>query len=98
LVHHEPQPRHALIIGGGIGGLATAIALRRAGIQATVYERADEIRAIGAGLALWANAVRALGRLGLPDAMRAIGVPEASAAIYSWRGGADPDVVARPGA
>jgi 2-polyprenyl-6-methoxyphenol hydroxylase-like FAD-dependent oxidoreductase len=82
----ERSIKHALIIGGGIGGLAAAIALRRAGIQATVYERADEIRAVGAGLALWANAVRALGRLGLGDAVRAIGVPEASAAIQSWRG------------
>jgi 2-polyprenyl-6-methoxyphenol hydroxylase-like FAD-dependent oxidoreductase len=78
--------KHALIVGGGIGGLAAAIALRRAGIRATVYERADELRAVGAGLALWANAVRALGRLGLGDAVRAIGVPEASAAIHSWRG------------
>ena len=78
--------KQALIVGGGIGGLATAIALRRAGVQATIYERVDEIRAVGAGLALWANAVRALGRLGLGDAVRAIGVPEASAAIQSWRG------------
>ena len=52
--------KHALIIGGGIGGLAAAIALRRAGIQAAVYERVDEMRPVGAGLALWANAVRAL--------------------------------------
>jgi 2-polyprenyl-6-methoxyphenol hydroxylase-like FAD-dependent oxidoreductase len=84
-VQHQ-SIKHALIIGGGIGGLAAAIALRRAGIQATVYERADEIRAVGAGLALWANAVRALGRLGLGDAVRAIGVPEASGAVHSWRG------------
>ena len=50
----------AIIIGGGIGGVTTAIALRRAGIEARVYERAPEPREVGAGIALWGNAVRAL--------------------------------------
>ena len=38
------------IIGGGIGGVAAAVALHRAGIQATVYERANELREVGAGM------------------------------------------------
>jgi heterodisulfide reductase subunit A-like polyferredoxin len=49
-----------IIIGGGIGGLASAIALRRVGWTVRVYERAPELREVGAGLSLWANAVRAL--------------------------------------
>lgn len=53
------------IIGGGIGGLATCLALQQAGINAIVYERADELKEVGAGISLWANATRVLKRLGL---------------------------------
>jgi 2-polyprenyl-6-methoxyphenol hydroxylase-like FAD-dependent oxidoreductase len=55
----------ALVIGGGIGGLAAAAALARVGIAADVYERAPAIQEVGAGLSLWSNAVLALRRLGL---------------------------------
>jgi salicylate hydroxylase len=37
------------IIGGGIGGVAAALALNRVGVEATVYERAPELREVGAG-------------------------------------------------
>ncbi len=50
----------AIIVGGGIGGLTAAIALRRAGIEPEVYERAPEPREVGAGISLWANALAAL--------------------------------------
>ncbi len=76
----------ALIIGGGIGGLCAAIALRQAGIDVTVFERVTEMHEGGAGLTLWTNAVRALQRLGLTDALRAIGTPCTRATIYSWQG------------
>src|SRR5262245_53478755 len=62
-----------LIIGGGIGGLAAAVALRRVGLRAQVFERAPELREMGAGLSLWSNAVKALRRLGLEDAVVAHG-------------------------
>jgi 2-polyprenyl-6-methoxyphenol hydroxylase-like FAD-dependent oxidoreductase len=62
-----------LIIGGGIGGLAAAVALRRVGLRAQVFERAPELREVGAGLSLWSNAVKALRRLGLEDAVVAHG-------------------------
>jgi 2-polyprenyl-6-methoxyphenol hydroxylase-like FAD-dependent oxidoreductase len=55
----------ALIIGGGIGGLATAIALSRIGWAARVFEQAGELTEIGAGLTMWCNGVKALARLGV---------------------------------
>jgi 2-polyprenyl-6-methoxyphenol hydroxylase-like FAD-dependent oxidoreductase len=78
--------RHAIIIGGGIGGLASAIALRQIGWAVSVYEQATELREVGAGLALWANAVRALDRLGAAAAVRALEPPTPSGGIYTWRG------------
>ena len=59
------------IIGGGIGGLAAAVALRRVGIEALVIERAPTIREVGAGLSIWSNAVNALRELGLDSAVTA---------------------------
>lgn len=59
----------ATIIGGGVGGLCAAIALRRRGIDAVVYERADMLGDVGAGLLVWANAVRVLQELGVADAV-----------------------------
>ena len=53
------------IIGGGIGGLAAAVALRRVGIESIVLEQASEIREIGAGLSIWSNALSAIRELGL---------------------------------
>jgi 2-polyprenyl-6-methoxyphenol hydroxylase-like FAD-dependent oxidoreductase len=64
----------ALIVGGGIGGLATAVALLRAGIPVAVYEQASELNEVGAGLSLWRNALVALDRLGLLDEVRGLGV------------------------
>ncbi|SRR6266481_9366845 len=60
------QPvRSIAIIGGGIGGAAAAVALRQAGIDATVYERSRLMRETGAGMMLWPNATRVLRDLGL---------------------------------
>ncbi|MFQ4143717.1 FAD-dependent monooxygenase [Chlorogloeopsis sp. ULAP02] len=60
-----------IIVGGGIGGAATALALSRAGFEAIVYERMKELREVGAGIALWANATHILKNLGLlEDAIR----------------------------
>ena len=65
--------RKALVIGGGIGGLAAAIGLRRAGWEVEVFEAAPEMREVGAGLSIWINALKAMDRLGLrhlaPSAM-----------------------------
>jgi 2-polyprenyl-6-methoxyphenol hydroxylase-like FAD-dependent oxidoreductase len=60
-----------LVIGAGIGGLAAAVALRRAGVPVAVYERAPVLGEVGAGLGLLSNAVRVLDALGLGDVVRA---------------------------
>jgi 2-polyprenyl-6-methoxyphenol hydroxylase-like FAD-dependent oxidoreductase len=60
----------ALIVGAGIGGLAAAIALRRAGWDVRVFERASSPRELGFALLLAPNAMHALRELGLGDAIR----------------------------
>jgi 2-polyprenyl-6-methoxyphenol hydroxylase-like FAD-dependent oxidoreductase len=64
-----------LIAGAGIGGLAAGIALARAGIETTVFERAPDLNAIqvGYGIHLWTNATRALESLGVGDAVKGEG-------------------------
>ena len=63
-----------IIAGGGIGGLAAAIALASKGFQVTVLERASRYQEIGAGIQLGPNAFHAFDRLGLGDAARSIAV------------------------
>ena len=62
------------IVGGGIGGLVLALALRERGIGCELYEQADELREIGAAVALSANGTRELRRLGLGEQVEAVSV------------------------
>src|SRR5260370_34573543 len=62
--------KRAIIIGAGIGGIPAAIALQRAGLDVTVFERADELREVGSGLPLWASALKALQKIELNDVLR----------------------------
>jgi 2-polyprenyl-6-methoxyphenol hydroxylase-like FAD-dependent oxidoreductase len=82
----QNEPMRVLIVGGGIGGLAAAIALRQVGVDVLVFERAAELREVGAGLLIWASAMRALDQLGLAKAITALSVATPGAAIRSWRG------------
>lgn len=61
--------QRAMIIGGGIGGLCAAIALRQIGIDVTVLEKAPVLGNVGAGLVLWPNAIRVLRQLGAAEAI-----------------------------
>ena len=62
-----------LIIGGGIGGLSTAIALARTGIPSAVFEKNPAHDPNGAGLALWPNATKILSEFGLLPPLLALG-------------------------
>ncbi len=79
------------IIGGGIGGLTLALALRRRGLTADVFEQASELREIGAAVALSANATRELERLGCLDAIAALSCQPSE---LIWRGWTDDGRVA----
>ncbi|EST34309.1 FAD-dependent monooxygenase [Streptomyces roseochromogenus] len=78
--------RTAIIVGGGIGGLAAALALHRAGWQVDVLERAPEFGEVGAGLSLWPNAFRALEVLGLDGSVRQRSVLAGQAGIRDPKG------------
>ncbi|GHI04368.1 hypothetical protein AQI88_39810 [Streptomyces cellostaticus] len=75
-----------LVAGGGIGGLATALALRKAGMDVVVLERALRLRAAGCGVHLWTNAVLALQDLGLADPLHAIGRSQVRCEFRNWNG------------
>jgi 2-polyprenyl-6-methoxyphenol hydroxylase-like FAD-dependent oxidoreductase len=66
----------AVVIGAGIGGLAAAAGLGRAGWEVTVCERASSLEPVGAALALGPNGLRALDAIGAGDQLRALAVPQ----------------------
>jgi 2-polyprenyl-6-methoxyphenol hydroxylase-like FAD-dependent oxidoreductase len=78
--------RRALVVGGGIGGLTAAVALRGAGFEVVVLERESEPREVGAGISLWPNAVNVLRQLGVGDAVEAVAVAQSEGGCRTWRG------------
>ncbi|WP_326565869.1 FAD-dependent monooxygenase [Amycolatopsis rhabdoformis] len=69
--------KRAVVAGGGVVGLTTGLALRRAGFETLVCEQESEIRGVGAALGLWANALAVFDRLGVGGEIRAAGAPSA---------------------
>jgi salicylate hydroxylase len=76
-------PRVA-IIGGGIAGLAAALALHRRGVEVTVYEQAGALSEIGAGVQMTPNAMNALRLLGLEESALAVAFEPESQRLRSW--------------
>jgi 2-polyprenyl-6-methoxyphenol hydroxylase-like FAD-dependent oxidoreductase len=74
------------VAGAGIGGLTLAAALHRRGVEVAVFEKQEVLRAAGAGISLWPNALAALDACGLGDAVRAVGQPLASGGLMSMDG------------
>jgi 5-methylphenazine-1-carboxylate 1-monooxygenase len=75
-----------VVAGAGIGGLAAALSLHAAGIDATVIDSATSLRPLGVGINLMPHAVRELTELGLGDELEATGIPTAEMVHFDRHG------------
>ena len=82
-----PDKPRVLIAGAGIGGLTAALALLQRGFDVDVFEQADELREVGAGIQLGPNGSRLLIALGLGAAMRGVVAEAAAKEIRLWNTG-----------
>jgi salicylate hydroxylase len=82
-----PGTLRVAIIGGGIGGLTLALALRERKMAADVFEQAPELTEIGAAVALSANATRELRRLGCLDPIAAVATEPTELIYRRWQDG-----------
>jgi len=82
-----PRVPRVAIIGGGIGGLAAALALERRGAEVVVCEQSGALSEIGAGLNLTPNAIKAFRALGIEQEIEAIGSGSEFLMIRSWKSG-----------
>ena len=78
----------AVVLGAGIGGLTTALALQRVGLATQVFEQAAELREVGAGIQMSPNGTRLLERLGLADPLRRVAVRPTALEMRRWADGA----------
>lgn len=77
----------ALVIGGGVAGPVTAMALQQAGIEATVFEAYDRpADGIGGGMGLAPNGFQAFDAIGVGDAIRAVSTEMNGIVLRSWNG------------
>ena len=74
------------IVGGGIGGLTAALALRARGLKVAIFEQAVELGETGAGISIHANAALLLQRIGLTDSIKKIGLPIAGLLLRTSAG------------
>lgn len=81
-----PSTPTITIAGGGIAGLTAAIALNRIGLRPVIVEAEPAVRAVGAGLALSANAIKAFQQLGLAEAVIRRGRLLSAFTIYNRQG------------
>lgn len=70
------------VIGGGIGGMAAAIALLQRGVNVQVYEQAPQLGEIGAGVLITPNSLRLLERMGLGQPLADVGAPVGKGSQY----------------
>jgi 2-polyprenyl-6-methoxyphenol hydroxylase-like FAD-dependent oxidoreductase len=77
---------HALIVGAGVGGLAAALALERAGLRVTLLERSEHLRELGFALLLAGNAMHALRTLGIADRVKQHAEPANAGELRAYDG------------
>ena len=77
---------NVIVIGAGMGGLTTGIALQQAGYTVELYDRVRELRPAGAAISLWSNGVKVLNHLGLSQEIASIGGQMDRMAYYSHTG------------
>ncbi len=82
-----PSSDRIVVIGGGIGGLALALALLERGLDVEVYEQAPELKEVGAGVQISSNGTRVLYALGLEDALARVAVTPSRREIRHWQTG-----------
>jgi len=82
-----PGSPHVIVVGAGIGGLSTALALLRFGIDVDVYEQAHELREVGAGLNVSANGSRVLHALGVLEDLEPLACELMHKEIRLWNTG-----------
>ncbi len=75
-----------MVVGGGIGGLTTALCLHKAGFEVDVYEAASEIKPLGVGINVLPHAVDVLSSLGLEPALAATAIRTKEVAFYNQFG------------
>lgn len=75
-----------LVVGAGIGGLTTALALHAQGLEVRVVEAVPQLRPLGVGINVLPHAVGVLSGLGLADALAATGIPTREVAFYNRHG------------
>ena len=74
------------VVGGGIAGLAFALALRQRGLACTVYEAAPEVKELGVGITLLPHGMRELIALGLEEKLRAVAIENQESAFFNRHG------------
>jgi salicylate hydroxylase len=87
-----PHSLRIAIVGGGMGGLTAALALRARGLRVRVFEQAEVLREIGAGVSIHPNSARLLRRLGLEEQLQKIGSPISGIVLRTSQG----DPIATP--
>jgi salicylate hydroxylase len=79
-----PRVPRIIIVGAGIGGLVAACALRRAGFEVAVFERADTMGEVGAGLQIGPNAVKVLRSIGVLDELLPLAAEPTNIVSLRW--------------
>ncbi|MCC2098710.1 MAG: FAD-dependent monooxygenase [Hyphomicrobiales bacterium] len=79
----------AIVVGGGMGGLAAANALIQKGLDVTVYEQAAALGEVGAGIFIYPNSLRQLERMGFKDALAKVGAKVGAGSKYRRMDGSE---------